>query len=217
MLQDSVGAGKSLFTSWEPGRIDQFYFITTKSRVKRAEERLDATMDHLLNKYGVQHCVRVFGSKVKEMPMEESKVRSDSYIMEYIQTLDIGINLHREREREGKERSPPKNHPAKKRALIVYGKEEGDHNAWNIPLIPTNNKKNLQELTLTETFDLTKDENETTASTETISQLSQYLFFFRKDFNESIKSRTIREMRRILNFWIKYPPYKISRIPRLEI
>jgi len=177
MLQDSVGAGKSLFTSWEPGRIDQFYFITTKSRVKRAEERLDATMDHLLNKYGVQHCVRVFGSKVKEMPMEESKVRSDSYIMEYIQTLDIGINLHREKEREGKEKSPPVNRPAKKRSLIAYGEEEGDHNVWNIPLVPTNKNKNLQELTPTETFNLMKDENETTASTERIPQLNQNLFF----------------------------------------
>ena len=66
------------------GQIDQFYFITTKSSAKRAKEWLDTTMNHLLNKYGVQTCVRVFGSKVEEMPREESKVRPDSYIMEYI-------------------------------------------------------------------------------------------------------------------------------------
>jgi len=107
--------------------------------------------------------------------------------------------------------------PGKNRALIVYGKEEGDHNAWNIPLIPTNNKKKLQELTPTETFDLTKDENETTASTETISQLSQDLFFLEKISTNPIKSQATREMRRIPNFWIKYLPYENPRILRSEI
>jgi len=137
--------------------------------------------------------------------------------MTYIQTLDIDTNLRREREREGKERSPPKTHLAKKRALMVYSEKEGDHDYWNIPLIPTNNKKNLHELAPTETFNLTKDENETIASTETISQLSQDLFFLEKISTNPLKSRTTREMRRIPNFWIKYPPYINPRIPRLEI
>jgi len=66
ILRNSAGAGESLFTSWDPVRTYQFYVLTTKSRAKRAEEWLYTTMNHLLNKYGVQTCVRVFGSKVEE-------------------------------------------------------------------------------------------------------------------------------------------------------
>merc|ERR1740124_692756 len=73
MLRNSAGDWESLSTSWEPGRIDQFYFITTKGRVKRVEEWLYATMNHLLNKYGVQTCVRVLGLKAEEITKEESK------------------------------------------------------------------------------------------------------------------------------------------------
>lgn len=72
--------------------------------------------------------------------------------------------------------------PDKKRALAVYGDENGEDNAWNIPLIPNNSS-----------FDLTKDDNGTTASTDTISQLTQDLPFLRKDFNESIKITNVYE------------------------
>ena len=82
-------------------------------------EWLDETMNSLLNIYGLQKFARVFGSITAEMPREETKVRPDSFIMDYITTLDIGENLNRER--GGKERAPPDTRSPKKRALVVYG------------------------------------------------------------------------------------------------
>ena len=71
-------------------------------------------MNHSLTKYGAKECLQVFGSNSGEMPREESKVRPDSFIMEYIQTLKIGEGDSLNRTQEGKERSPPDIRPAKK-------------------------------------------------------------------------------------------------------
>ena len=54
MLTISGGDGSSLFTSWEPGRVGQFYFITTSVLEDRAAEWLDTTMNTLLNIYGLK-------------------------------------------------------------------------------------------------------------------------------------------------------------------
>ena len=97
MLTISAGDGSSLFTSWEPGRLGQFYFMTTSALEDRAADWLDTTMNTLLNIYGLKKCARVFGSNLDEMPREETKVRPDSFILDYISTLKIDKNLNRER------------------------------------------------------------------------------------------------------------------------
>ena len=145
-------------------------------------EWLDETMNSLLNIYGLKKCARVFGSSSEEMPREENKVRPDSFIMDYISTLDIGDNLNRER--GGKERAPPENRSPKRRALVVYG--EGSINAWNTPLLEDPTTVNFT-VASKPSIDLTKDDTATSVSTDTISQLSQDLAFLRKDFNESIE------------------------------
>lgn len=55
MLINSAGEGEYLFISWEPGRRDQFYFLTTKARVRRSEEWLESTMNILLPQYGLKN------------------------------------------------------------------------------------------------------------------------------------------------------------------
>ena len=55
MLTISAGDGSSLFTSWEPGRVGQFYFMTTSELEDRAAEWLDNTMNTLLNIYGLKN------------------------------------------------------------------------------------------------------------------------------------------------------------------
>ena len=144
-------------------------------------EWLEETMNSLLNIYGIKKCAHVFGSILEEMPREETKVRPDSFIMDYITTLEIGDNLNKER--GGKERAPPENRSPKRRALVVYG--DGSSNAWNTTLFDstTGNKIASSKTSI----DLTKDDTDTSASTDTISQLSQDLAFLRKDFNESIQ------------------------------
>jgi len=151
-----------------------------------ATEWLDLTMYILLNIYGLQKCVREFGDISADMPREERKVHPDSFILEYISTLHRGENLNRER--GGKERSPPDNRVTKRRVLVVYG--EGDSNAWNTPLMDsiTDTIKNLSSKDYSkESIDLKKDDTDTSASNETISQLSQDLAFLRKDFNDYIQ------------------------------
>ena len=101
MLLHSASEGESLFSSWEPRRQEQYYFLTTKSRAKRAEEWLDTTMNHLLTKYGAKECLRVFESTSGDMPRGETKVRLDSFIMDYIQTLNIGDEKGLNSVREG--------------------------------------------------------------------------------------------------------------------
>jgi len=70
MILTSAGDGISLFTSWEPGRHGQFYFLTTTALTDRAVEWLDLMMNTLLNIYGLQKCVRVFGAIDADMPRE---------------------------------------------------------------------------------------------------------------------------------------------------
>ena len=137
--------------------------MTTTTLEDRAAGWLDNTMNTLLTTHGLKKCVETFGSISGEMPREETKVRPDSFILDYISTLDIGDNLNRER--GGKERSPPDNRVTKRRALVVY--DDGNNSAWNTPLIDaapdfTKNTKS------TESIDLTKDESQTSASTDTI-------------------------------------------------
>jgi len=96
--------------------------MTTKAAADQAAEWLDSTMNGLLNKYGLLNCTRAFGSNIEETPREETKVRPDSFILDYISALHIEQNLNRER--EGKERSPPDTHPKKRRALVVYTDSE---------------------------------------------------------------------------------------------
>lgn len=86
--------------------------------------------------------------------------------------MNIGTNLHCKRGR--KERAPPDVQPAKKkRTIVIYGDEEGDANALNSPLIPNDSKEVSQVLTPKVSVDLTKEDNDTAASTDTIPQLSQ--------------------------------------------
>lgn len=71
----------------------------------------DSTMNTLLTQYSLEKCLQVFCSSVQGMPREDSEVRPDSFIMDYIQTLDIYTSIHRNR--EGKERDPPDILPVK--------------------------------------------------------------------------------------------------------
>ena len=182
MLAISAGDACSLFTSWEPGRMGQFYFLTTVNLEDRAREWLDKIMNTLVNMYGTNKCVQVFGSNAQEMPREETKVHPDSFIMDYISTLQIEKNSNRER--GDKERSPPDNRPVKKRALVVYG--NSNLNAWNTPLMDKIDESTTIS-TPSKRIDLTKHEAETSVSLDTISQLSQDLVFLRKEFNDSIQ------------------------------
>jgi len=71
---------------------------------------------------------------------------------------------------------------------LVYG--ESDSNDWNTPLMDsiTETTKNLSSKDSSkENIDLTKEDTDTFASNDTISQLSQDLAFLRKDFNNSIQ------------------------------
>ena len=111
MLLNFAEEGDPIFTSWEPGRHGQYYFMTTKDLATRAAEWLGNTMNHLLNIHGISTCARLFGSNVDQILREETKVRPDSFILDYISTLHIGQHLNRGR--EGKERSPPDTQPKK--------------------------------------------------------------------------------------------------------
>ena len=81
-------------------------FLTTTALVDCAAEWLDLTMSTLLNIYGLQKCVRVFGAIAANIPREETKVCPESFILDFISTLHIGKTLNREIEgaRKGRHR-----------------------------------------------------------------------------------------------------------------
>ena len=150
-------------------------------------------MNQLLQEHGIHNCLRVFGSTNEEMPREETKIWPDSFILDYIHTLNLGPSLNRER--EGKIVPPPaENRSTKKRVLIVYG--TGDSNARDTPLID-NDGENPPILPSQVRIDIMKGDNETSKSTDTISQLIQDLAFLRKDFHDSIQSNNLKKMKRM--------------------
>lgn len=102
--------------------------------------------------------------------------------MDYIQTLQTVEIL--KCEREGKKRAPLDSRLAKKRALVIYS--NGVSNAWKFPLMEKYDNEVLHSLPSKVSVDLTKDDNTTTALTDTISKLTQDLVFSRKNVNESI-------------------------------
>jgi len=67
---------------------------------------------------------------------------------------------------------------------VAYG--ASNSNAWNTPFIGTNTDSATTP-TSTASIDLTKEDNDATSSTDTISQISQDLTFLRKEFNDSIQ------------------------------
>jgi len=142
--------------------------------------------EHITQYIWITKRVKAFGNILADMPREETKVRPDSFILDYISTLRIGENL--DKERGSKERSPPDNRVTTRRALVVYGK--GDSNAWNTPLMDsitdTINNSSSKEYSK-KIIDLMKEGTDTSASTDTISQLLQDLAFLRKEFNDSIQ------------------------------
>ena len=63
----------------------QILFSDYEKLADRALEWLDSTMNALLNKYGLKKCSMVLGSPPGEMPREETKVRSDSFVLDYME------------------------------------------------------------------------------------------------------------------------------------
>ena len=140
-------------------------------------------MNQLLQEHGIHKCLRVFGSTNEEMSREETKIKPEFFILDYIHTLNLGSNLNKERER--KIDPPPENRPTKERALVMY--RTGDYNVWDTLLID-NDGENTPISPSQIRIDLTKGDNETSETTDKISQLNQDLVFLRKDFNDSIQS-----------------------------
>ena len=65
LLDGEYCKGEKVFTSWEPGKMDQFYILTKKKFMKGAELFIDHWLDVLLQKYGKEWCSRVFGMEKK--------------------------------------------------------------------------------------------------------------------------------------------------------
>lgn len=99
------------FISWEPGRMNQFYFRTTKEYGKQVEVWLEETMNYVVLKYRIATCQDRFATGVPKMLRSESKARPDTFVLKYIQTMGIEeepIVCHGYRDR-----SPPSVQPEK--------------------------------------------------------------------------------------------------------
>lgn len=62
-----------IFTSWEPGRTNQYYFPTTKEYGQQAEAWLEDTMNYFLIRYEIEACQERFATGFPEMPRSEPK------------------------------------------------------------------------------------------------------------------------------------------------
>ena len=67
---------------------------------------------------------------------------------------------------------------------MVYGNSKS--NVWDTPLMEKDGDAS-QISSSKESIDITKGDTDTSASTDTVSQLLQDLAFLRKDFNDSIQ------------------------------
>ena len=64
---------EGLFISFEKGRKNQMYFLTTKEKKEEAENWIDGLLDHFLAKYGAKTCIRKFQQNQGEEPPRREK------------------------------------------------------------------------------------------------------------------------------------------------
>ena len=64
---------EGLFISFEKGRKNQMYFLTTKEKKEEAEKWIDGLLDHFLAKYGAKTCIRKFQQNQGEEPPRREK------------------------------------------------------------------------------------------------------------------------------------------------
>ena len=107
--------------------------MTKNENGERAEALLDTTMNYFLNSYGLELCLKKFVTGREDIPRGDTKVRPDSFVMDYIRTL--GIVEDTVGGKDKRDRPPPSQRPTKKRALIMFS---GDgKGAWDTPLFET--------------------------------------------------------------------------------
>ena len=190
-LMGSAG-DESLFISWEPGKINQFYFLTTKEFGQQVEAWLEETMNYFVLKYGIAICQDRFAKGVPEMPSGESKARPNKFVLNYIHTLGIEedpIVGHGYRDR-----APPSMRPAKKRTLVVFGGDK-KKSSWNTSLFETTTPGNGS---LVPNYP-SGTEGKSAASTGThgeqddsITRLTDNLSFTKNDFQEAINEENAK-------------------------
>ena len=159
----------------------------TKEYGKDAEEWLDNTMNYFLTTYDIDIFQHHFSTGITEMPRSETKVRPDSFVMNYSQTLEFEVDTIVEK--GGRNWAPPSNCPAKKRALVIYG-SDGDKSTWDTPLFDTTSIiiEGKTPTTVQENGDKTDIDEGTSGdnNNDSITKLMDDLSFLKNNFQQAI-------------------------------
>ena len=123
---------KLMFSSLEPGRPGQYYFLTSKTIKDEAEQYVDRLFDSLLLKYGEEQCRVLCKSLENTLPHREQKLRVTQFMADYIKGLDLdSMDVPSAEE-------PPAT--AKRQRCILSYNDSDKSNVWQTPLLGENEK-----------------------------------------------------------------------------
>ena len=90
LLRGARFEGERIFSSWEPGRKKQYYFVKTKRLASEAEKFIDRMFNYQLQTFGMKWCLRVYGiRKDAQLPRREMRFLVSRTIRDYIKKLGI--------------------------------------------------------------------------------------------------------------------------------
>ena len=182
-----------MFTSWESGRKNHYYFVTTKKLENEAEKFVDEMFDKQLQLFGKKWCLRIYGMRKDDsLPCQGTIIVVSRTIKDYIKTLGID-----EEEELIKNKAPPQpSRPKQKRAIIEFGNQKGS--AWKTPLF--GDTSNNTEATTRNNFPSlgTFDETSATISTDR-TNMSKGSHFCKQTTTKQFRWRTCKGRKKIKN------------------
>ena len=87
----STKSKKLMFSSLEPGRPGQYFFLTSRTIKEEAEQYVDRLLDSVLMKYGETQCRKTFKSLENTLPHREQKLRVTKFMADYIRGLGLDM------------------------------------------------------------------------------------------------------------------------------
>ena len=113
-----------MFSTLEPGRPGQYYFLASAAILEEAENTVDHLLNSLLLKYGEDQFQSTCGSIDGTLPHREQRLLLLPFMLDYIQSLGLD-------DAEVTSSAEPPVQNKWQRYLVSF---EPDQNTWNIPL-----------------------------------------------------------------------------------
>ena len=186
---------EGLFTSYEKGRKNQYYLLTTKDNALEAEDWIDNTLDFFLQKYGTNECQKKYNlDDDSDLPRREKRTKINSSDAAYFKTIPLRFQTNS----DDSTTQPPESIRSKKRRSSIVEFHPPD-NAWKSPppIFHSGNPAELKPTNMSSVINNNTSEDTSALTTKDVSAnstLMNTLSSMRADFKDSIdKANKARE------------------------